>query len=655
VGWPKLVPRSAATPRFKAIFTNTYFVHIVVVFLGYYIAGVLGQATTSLRSGNLGPVWPAYGVAVAAVLAYGSRIWPGVAASAFLVALQSPVPAFTAMGQAAGATFAAVAAGFALRRVPGFDPTLPRLRDALAFILLGAFGSALISASIGTASLHASRLDVYTGLFAAGLIYWLGDATGALLVTPLLFTLRPLLGIRSPGRIAELVMLVVSLVAVSLVVMSDLPFYPMLAFAVQPVVMWGSIRFGVGGAALSVFIVATIATLRTALGSGPFSWQDPFASAALLDVLFTTLAVSGLTLAAVVAERERSEEERETLARARSAADARLRLAAVVESSNDAIVSTTLDCIIENWNAAAHRMFGFTEAEAVGQTTAIFAPDGLRNEEARILARLRTGKTIQSFETIRLTKDGKRLNVSMAVSPIRDANGGVRGAAMIIRDISTQKHAEEAISSVSRRLIEAQEHERSRIARELHDDIGQRLSLLAVNIESLTEGPLGRPRLEAATMALFRQASEIGASIQALSHELHSPRLTLLGLTAAMRHFCEEFAHQQKVAIDFESRDVPDQLPSTISLTLFRILQEALHNAAKHSGASQFEARVWRTPIEIHLTVADQGTGFDVTSARLGRGIGLVSMEERVKLVNGGLSIESQPHGGTTIHAWVRL
>jgi signal transduction histidine kinase len=122
-----------------------------------------------------------------------------------------------------------------------------------------------------------------------------------------------------------------------------------------------------------------------------------------------------------------------------------------------------------------------------------------------------------------------------------------------------------------------------------------------------------------------------------------------------MRHFCEEFAHQQKVAIDFESRDVPDQLPSTISLTLFRILQESLHNAAKHSGASQFEARVWRTPNEIHLTVADHGTGFDVTSARLGRGIGLVSMEERVKLVNGALSIESQPQRGTTIHAWVRL
>src|SRR6185436_2615072 len=113
--------------------------------------------------------------------------------------------------------------------------------------------------------------------------------------------------------------------------------------------------------------VATIATLLTALGSGPFSANTPFVNAALLDVLFTVLAVSGLPLAAVIAERERAETEREQLIRAQAAMETRLRLAAIVESSNDAMVSMTLDGIILSWNAAAQRIFGFTEAEAIGQ------------------------------------------------------------------------------------------------------------------------------------------------------------------------------------------------------------------------------------------------------------------------------------------------
>jgi integral membrane sensor domain MASE1 len=148
------------------------------------IAGKLGQATTNIRSGNLGPVWPAYGIALAGLLAFGHRRWPAVAAGAFLVAFQSPVPAMTAVGQSIGATLAAVCGTLLLRRGAHFDPALSRLRDALALIVLGAFGSAMVSASIGLASLYATGLVPYSGLPEAWLIYWLGDATGVLLVTP---------------------------------------------------------------------------------------------------------------------------------------------------------------------------------------------------------------------------------------------------------------------------------------------------------------------------------------------------------------------------------------------------------------------------------------------------------------------------------------
>jgi signal transduction histidine kinase len=154
---------------------------------------------------------------------------------------------------------------------------------------------------------------------------------------------------------------------------------------------------------------------------------------------------------------------------------------------------------------------------------------------------------------------------------------------------------------------------------------------------------------------LQKQTSAIAADIQTLSHELHSARLEYLGIAAAMRGFCEEFGKQQKAEIDFKGHDLPSPLSPDISLCLFRVLQEALHNSAKHSGVRRFEVRLWGASDEIHLAVSDSGAGFDSEVARQSRGLGLISMEERLKLVKGTFSIESQPKRGTTIHARVPL
>jgi signal transduction histidine kinase len=138
-----------------------------------------------------------------------------------------------------------------------------------------------------------------------------------------------------------------------------------------------------------------------------------------------------------------------------------------------------------------------------------------------------------------------------------------------------------------------------------------------------------------------------------LSHELHSAKLQLLGMAAATKSFCQEFETQQKVAIDFRTDDLPDVLPPDISLCFFRVLQETLRNAAKHSSVRHFEVRLWGTSSEIHLTVSDSGVGFDSEAAKTSPGLGLISMEERLKMLNGTFSIESRPQHGTTIHARV--
>jgi len=227
---------------------------------------------------------------------------------------------------------------------------------------------------------------------------------------------------------------------------------------------------------------------------------------------------------------------------------------------------------------------------------------------------------------------------------------------VVTRLVSTvRKQAEEALSSVSYRVIEAEEKERQRIAHDLHENIGQRVTMLFLQIEKLKRDSLNAADAQSQLDALLKQSSEILTDVKASAHELYSPRLEILGTAAVMRSFCSDLSEQKKMEIDFTSDGLPSQIPPDITLCLFRVLQESAHNAVQHSGVRQFDVRLWATSDEIHLTVSDCGAGFDLETARKAGGLGLNRMEERLKLVKGSLSIDSQPKRGTTIHARVPL
>lgn len=218
-----------------------------------------------------------------------------------------------------------------------------------------------------------------------------------------------------------------------------------------------------------------------------------------------------------------------------------------------------------------------------------------------------------------------------------------------------RRRAQEALQRLSGKLIDAQEKERSRIARDLHDDICQRLTLLALEIEHAMEHSGGIPppadRLQEAREHCF----EIAGDVQALSHELHSSMLDILGLTAAMKNYCREFSQQHDVVVECAHANVPDSLPRDVSLCLFRVVQEALHNAAKHSTANFFEVHLRGTPEGIELEVHDAGIGFDVESMQKKGGLGLISMQERIHNLKGIFAIDSKAKYGTTIRATVPL
>ena len=762
-----------------------------IVFLAYIAAGKLGQATTNIRSSNLGPVWPAFGIAVAAVLFWGYRVWIGILAAGFLVAFLSPVSHLAAFGQAVAATLAAVAGAAMLHRVAGFQKSLSRLSDALSLIAIGGFGSAVISATIGVSVLYLTRVHAYSGLGAEWLIYWLGDATGVLLVTPLALRIGDFMVLRDRDRLAEFILLCLLNATACLLIFGDVSFLPIrlhvLAFAVLPFVIWAAIRFGLGITALLILLIAAIATVETALGSGPFAGKNPFVDAVLLDVFFGVLSVTGLSLAAVIAERENAERERERIVSKQAAIEARaeaseilreseerLRLAAEVgkmyaydwdvatdrvvrsEQSRN-ILGSAAEAVLSRqeflarvhpddrakYSAAidqvtpanpsthiTYRVFradggliwlekhgrGFFDAQGkarriIGMVADIterkLAEDKLREYEKAVegaeemivvvdrehryrvanrefLKRMNLAKdkVIGHFVRDSLNREvyektfqpkleecfeGKVIRYELkypypelgerdllvSCFPIEGING-VDRAACILLDITDRKRAEEAVAQMSRNLIDAQEQERTRIARELHDNINQRLALLSVELEAFRQNPPeSAAEVSIVVTEIRARVNEISSDVQSLSHELHSSQLEYLGIVAAARGFCRELAASQDVEIVFTSDDIPKSLSREISLCLFRVLQEALHNAIKYSKVGYFEVRLASAENKLQLTVSDRGIGFEPHAAFNKGGLGLTSMMERVRLVNGTIAIDSEPTRGTSIHVSV--
>jgi PAS domain S-box-containing protein len=466
----------------------------------------------------------------------------------------------------------------------------------------------------------------------------------------------------------------------------------------------------------------------------------------------------------------------------RRAEEVQSRHSAIVESSNDAIISANLEGILLSWNAAARRMYGYTKEEAIGRPITIIVPPLLRSEEAAIMQRIGRGERVENFETIRMSKSGTRINVSITASAIRDLNGKIVGVSKIARDITQtkkieaalreneerfrlvantapvmiwmsgpdklctyvnqpwleftgraleaelgngwtesvhpvdltrcmetykkvfdrrevfrmeyrlrrhdgeyrwifdqgaprfdddgsfagyvgccidvtdRKQAEEALSTVSQRLIEAHEEERTWLARELHDDINQRIALLVASLARVKQFfPSSAVEANSQIDDLCNQATSLGIDVQSLSHRLHSSKLDYLGLKSAAAGLCREVSDQHAVKIDFLSDEMPKNLSKEISLCLFRVLQESLQNAMKHSGSKHFQVTFVSGRDDIRLMVSDFGIGFDPGEALKGRGVGLTNMRERLKLVGGELSISSEPGAGTIVRARVPL
>jgi hypothetical protein len=316
--------------------------------------------------------------------------------------------------------------------------------------------------------------------------------------------------------------------------------------------------------------------------------------------------------------------------------------AALVESSDDAIVGKTLDGYVTSWNHGAETVFGYTRKQMLGKHISVIIPEDRRDEEPDILEKIRHGESVDHYETIRRCKDGRLIDVSVTVSPIHDARGKIIGASKVARDITELKRLE-------REILEISDREQRRIGYDLHDGLCQHLT----GIELMSQ-VLGK-KLQSQSPDGARRAGEIAQNVrQAISHTRSLARglspvtLESEGLASALHELAASTERLFGIECRFD-RDPPAAVADhAVATHLFRLAQEAVFNAIKHGKAKNIIVRLTADPGRVYLAITDNGRGFPARIPKT-KGMGLRIMRFRAGMIGGTLTIERNPTGGISV------
>ena len=363
-------------------------------------------------------------------------------------------------------------------------------------------------------------------------------------------------------------------------------------------------------------------------------------------------------------------------------------LAAIVDSSDDAIISKSLEGIITSWNKGAERLFGHTREEAVGRHITLIIPEDRREEEVGILQRLKRGERIDHIETIRKRKDGALLELSVTISPVKDNTGRIVGASKVARDITNAKRIERELRDsedrlrrlsdnlelevrartrelehrnteilqqsrqlreLSNRLLKTQEDERRHIARELHDSAGQLVAALGMNIAGIMEYAKADPDLGKIAKDTDHLVQQLGKEIRTTSYLLHPPLLDENGLPQAIRWYMQGLKERSGLAVELDIPEDFGRLPADLEMSVFRIVQECLTNIHRHSGSKTAAIHLSRDADRVVLEIQDHGSGISpekLAAIRAQRtGVGITGMIERVRHFHGEMDIQSSEAG----------
>jgi len=647
-----------------------YVLQLAFVFALYFGAGKLGLAVP-FTSSNVSPIWPAAGVAVAAVLIWGIQIAPAIAFAAFLVNFLTPVPTFASIAIGLGNASSAVIAGYLLKHFADFETSLPRLKDVLRLVVVAAVLATAVAASVGVTALTLVDAKAWTGYGSAWRIWWLGDAMGVLVVAPLLLTGRDLLRVRRGWRVLEACLLSIAILVTSAAIFSPWTTVrdDVLAFVVFPFIIWAALRFRVAGAAVAVLLSASFAVWGTAHGFGPFVNHTPLHNAMLLQVFVAMTALTGLILAAVINEREHIgeafESEKQLLSESESAKEKLEELvkertqeleqntaqlayqARLLDLANDAIFIRNAADKISYWNEGAERLYGWASEEVLNRSV----HEILRTEfPVPLLEILETDRW--EGELRHTTKYGYQITVSSRWTTLRDRNGKSEGWLEINTDITARKRAEESARRLSGRILSLQDDERRRIARGLHDSLGQYLAALKMNLDVFRTSKNDQAKLASDCAEIVDKCLN---ETRTISHLLHPPLLDEAGFDSAARWYVDGFSQRSGIKVNLNLPQKLSRMHRDVEVALFRAVQECLTNVHRHSGSSAVDVRLSLSAKQIRLEIKDDGRGIpqerlrSLNQGAADAGVGLAGMRERIRELGGSLEIRSERAGVTVI------
>jgi signal transduction histidine kinase len=615
-----------------------------------YLAARLGGTLEILPQADW-PLWPGNVLVASILLFVPRRIWPILMAAAFaafvLFNLQSGVPIRSIVLLLLSDSVEILTVALGLRYSFGGVPQLNSVKALAKYSFFAAF----LAPSAGA----------IFGAFATSGNYWTSWRISFFSEAIAYLTIMPaILGwvsqARAWARASRAYYLEATVLIATIISLSYFVFVahwartlPALLYFLVPFLLWSALRFGSAGAGTSATIVAFLSVWGAAHGRGPFTETAPINNVLWLQLFLLSTAVPFMVLAALVEERKQAEKElRESEERLLLAVQAGRMYVFEWDAVTDVIVRSGECADIFNWMDDLTRDTGRRFAARVH-------PDD-REAYAATETGLTSGNPTYQTTYRVLLPDGSLIWLEESGRAFFDGQDRMLRTIGMVADVTERKLAEEALSSVSRRLIEAQEQERARIARELHDDLSQRMALLSVSLGQFEQG---MPDLSSKTRQQVHNigevVKEVSSNIHNLSHQLHPSKLDTLGLVAAVGGFCRELSDQHDLQVLFVHSDIPGQIPKDVTLCFFRIVQEALRNIVKHSGAAEAKVELSGHDDQIDLCISDSGAGFSPESANGDAGLGLISMRERVRLVSGHLSVESEPSHGTRIRVRVPL
>lgn len=674
-----------------------YLVEIAGLAIIYHMAARLGLQMAYVQQ-NTSPVWPPSGIALAALLLFGIRDWPGITLGVVVGSLLTGAPLGLSLGFGAANTLEALIGASLLKGWIRFDLGINRIRDVIGLVIAAACGTS-VSATIGVATLILSRDIPLSSFFTLWIIWWIGNLLGCLVITPFLLTWARHFPIRwNQARGLEAAVFLVLLVLVTLYVFENPSgagaLHQALIYVIFPFAIWAALRMEQIGAASTVFAVSSIAIWGTIHELGPFARMPINESLILLQTFTGIVALISFTLAASASERHRAEQMlREQVNNLAALNDASKLFLENIEKQ--ALAEAICQLAVDRFDLSA-AWIDQTPIEEGRETPLAAYPHSLQSPEQlsalhslipqlrqRILAAQRTGQAgviryRPAFQEVNASFLGRKPLRSFAVFPLQYGKelAGILNVASDHPDsfskeqvLLLQSYANlaavaiqnswlfdqvrlgnEQLHALSHRLMEVQEAERIHLSRELHDESGQILAALMVNLGLLERDADSPDLIRSHASELKRIASNVLDNLHALAVKLRPASLDHLGLVTALEQYIQEFNRQYHLNVQFETVGVDaSRLPGDLETALFRVVQESLTNVALHAQATRVDVLLNRRNGCLVLTVEDNGIGFNPDQPANENRLGLFGMRERVEMLGGKLIVESAPGKGTMI------